>query len=189
MTATGCERAVWAAVVAVVGTLAGGLVTGLVQGWSARVARAADRGDARRAAVLGAVTALVAAVADHRRAMWLRESLRLAGADDAAARAASHGTRSAVTAPLTTVRLLAPALAGPAQRAVAATYALRDAADSGTLAELRSAAVRAVDRLVDAAAVRVGQIGPVHSPRCGCTSDSDAESGIREFAGGRGSVP
>jgi len=143
---------VWAAVVAVVGTLAGGLVTGLVQGWSARLARAAHRGDARREAVLAAVTALAAAVADHRRAMWLREQVRLTGADDAAARAASHGTRSAVTAPLTTVRLLAPALADQAERAVAATFALRGALDADTLAALREAAIVAADRLIEAAA-------------------------------------
>ncbi|MFE7541000.1 hypothetical protein [Streptomyces platensis] len=40
-------------------------------------------------------TELVAALADHRRAMWLREEARLAGGDW---RAASQATRAAITA-------------------------------------------------------------------------------------------
>lgn len=44
------------------------------------------------------MTDLVAALADHRRAMWLREEARLAGGDWREARAASHATRAAITA-------------------------------------------------------------------------------------------
>ncbi|QTZ90052.1 hypothetical protein [Streptomyces auratus] len=45
------------------------------------------------------MTELVAALADHRRAMWLREEARPAGGDRHQARAASHATRAAITAP------------------------------------------------------------------------------------------
>ncbi|MCE0446869.1 hypothetical protein LT493_26515 [Streptomyces tricolor] len=72
-------------------------------------------GDALRVA-LGE---LVAALGDHRRALWHREDLVLNGAGAEvveAARAASHATRSAVTAPLVAVSVLEPALAEPARR-------------------------------------------------------------------------
>ncbi|MFD5734617.1 hypothetical protein ACFWIY_17545 [Streptomyces sioyaensis] len=45
------------------------------------------------------MTELVAALADHRRAMWLREEARPAGGARREARAASHATRAAITTP------------------------------------------------------------------------------------------
>lgn len=60
-------------------------------------APAADAAAHRREAVDG-VTELVAALADHRRAVWLREEARLAGGDWREARAASRATRAAITA-------------------------------------------------------------------------------------------
>lgn len=143
-------NAVWASVITLVATLSGGLLTGMVQ---ARVARAARR-DTRQADAITAVASLVAALADHRRAMWVVEDLRLSGADTqtvAEARATSHTTRSAVTAPLVAVRILVPALAQPAQHATRATFAMHAAPDSATLAALRSSALEASDRLVEAA--------------------------------------
>ncbi|MFF8905960.1 protein kilB [Streptomyces olivaceoviridis] len=134
----------WASVIAVVGTLLGSLTTFLVQ------QRAADRATLRRDR-LAAVTALTVALADHRRAMWVREDLRLAGADAAdyeAARAESHATRSALTAPLTTLAILAPALADVAQDAAAATYRLRGAESPQALNDSREAAITACERLI-----------------------------------------
>ncbi|SBV02436.1 hypothetical protein YW3DRAFT_06769 [Streptomyces sp. MnatMP-M77] len=57
--------------------------------------------------------------------MAVREEIRLAGGDWGAARAESHVTRSAVTAPLLRVRLVLPELAEAAQRAVQAAYDMR----------------------------------------------------------------
>jgi hypothetical protein len=141
-------------VVAVVGTLSGGLVTGLVQARVARVTRRETRSESRWAEALAAVTALVSALADHRRAMWVREDLRLAGADTraiATARSASHVTRSAITGPLVTVRILAPVLDRSAKQAVEATYALRNAPDQATLAALRSHALSTANQLIESA--------------------------------------
>jgi hypothetical protein len=140
--------------VAVLGTLGGVLVTGLVQGRLARTARQESRYDARRSEALTAVTALVAALSDHRRAMWLREDLRLTGAAAETVeqvRAASHATRSAITAPLVTVRILTPTLAAVAQHAAQATYALREATDHATLTALRDEALCTADRLIESA--------------------------------------
>ncbi|HBF85776.1 MAG TPA: protein kilB, partial [Streptomyces sp.] len=83
----------WQTLIAVLGTLAG---VGITSGFQARAARTA-RQEARRTEGLGAVTALVEALADHRRAMWVREDLRLRGEDWADARTTSHATRSAIT--------------------------------------------------------------------------------------------
>ncbi|MFJ9686904.1 hypothetical protein ACIRRX_14640 [Streptomyces bacillaris] len=69
-----------------------------------------------------------------------------------AARAASHNTRSALTAPLTTLAILAPDLAGVAQDAVGATYALRNTENRELLNFYREAAIEAADNLVRAAA-------------------------------------
>ncbi|MET9707772.1 hypothetical protein [Streptomyces griseus] len=57
--------------------------------------------------------------------MTVREEIRLAGGDWSTARAESHVTRSAVTAPLLRVRLVLPELAEAAQRAVQAAYDMR----------------------------------------------------------------
>ncbi|MFJ7152887.1 protein kilB [Streptomyces sp. NPDC100445] len=140
----------WASVIAVAGTLLGGALTGLIQFRHERAARADRRADALRSA-LGE---LVAALGDHRRAMWHREDLRLTGASPeaaAAARAASHATRSAVTAPLVAVSVLEPSLAEPARRAALAAFGIRDATDHTALAAHREAAIAATDALVAAA--------------------------------------
>ncbi|MFE3996619.1 protein kilB [Streptomyces goshikiensis] len=122
----------------------------VLQQRSVRSDRAEVRAHEGRAARLAALTAFAAALADHRRAMWLREDLRLAG--DAvsyeAARAESHATRSALTTPLVTLALLAPELSERAEAAASATYALRGAPDRQSLASLRSAAIAAADDLV-----------------------------------------
>jgi hypothetical protein len=146
--------AVWSSLIAVIGTLSGGLLAGLVQARLASAARREMRGDTRRADALAAVTALVSAVADHRRARWMREELRLTDASEhplAEARTACRTTRSAITAPLVTVRILLPALIPAAEHAVQATYAMRDCGDHATLTQLRAEALDASDRLVEAA--------------------------------------
>ncbi|WP_335981365.1 protein kilB [Streptomyces sp. CA2R106] len=139
------------AIVAVIGTLAGSVVAYVLQeraGRAARAeARAADQARERRAAL----TALVSALADHRRAMWVREDLRLTGDAPeayAAARAESHATRAAITGPLTLLSILAPELAPVARAAADATYALRGAPDPDALTARRTAAIAAVDRLI-----------------------------------------
>ncbi|MFJ1787311.1 protein kilB [Streptomyces anulatus] len=145
----------WLSVIAVVGTLLGSVTTYILQQRTARKDRAEVRGYEERRDRIAAVTALTVALADHRRSMWVREDLRLSGASDAdyqAARAASHNTRSALTAPLTTLAILAPDLAGVAQDAAAATYALRNTENRELLDFYREAAIEAADDLVRAAA-------------------------------------
>ncbi|MEU3526188.1 protein kilB [Streptomyces sp. NPDC038707] len=140
----------WSSVIAVAGTLLGGALTGLLQLRRERAARDERRAEALRAA-LGE---LVAALGDHRRALWHREELVLSGADPGAveaARAETRATRSAVTSPLVAVCVLEPALAEPARRAALAAFALRDAPDRTELAARREAAITATDDLVAAA--------------------------------------
>ncbi|WP_260195687.1 protein kilB [Actinophytocola gossypii] len=156
--------AVWTSVIAVAGTLAGGLVPVLVQARTARRERRENRREARGTDVLAAVTALVSALADHRRAMWVLEDRRLSGADAQAvadARATSHVTRSAVTAPWTTVSILAPALADAARAAARATFAMHDAPTLVELETRRQAALDGSDRLVSAAAEFFAAVGGV----------------------------
>ncbi|MER6020760.1 protein kilB [Streptomyces anulatus] len=145
----------WGSVIAVLGTLLGSVTAYLLQQRTARTDRSEARRHEERRDRIAAVTALTVALADHRRSMFVREDLRLSGAaDDAyqAARAASHNTRSALTAPLTTLAILAPDLSGAAQFAARATYALRAAESTELLAVLRTAAIEASDRLVSEAA-------------------------------------
>ncbi|WP_406224654.1 protein kilB [Streptomyces anulatus] len=145
----------WLSVIAVLGTLLGSVITYMLQQRTARKDRAEVRGHEERRDRIAAVTALTVALADHRRSMWVREDLRLSGAPDAdyqAARAASHNTRSALTAPLTTLAILAPDLAAVAQDAAGATYALRNTENRELLDSYRQAAIEAVDDLVHAAA-------------------------------------
>ncbi|MEU0984969.1 hypothetical protein ABZ488_37890 [Streptomyces griseus] len=66
------------AVIAVLGTLAGSFVTGALQLFAQRAQRAAEELAARRSEGLEAVAGLSAALADHRRAMAVREEIRLA---------------------------------------------------------------------------------------------------------------
>ncbi|MFH8369634.1 protein kilB [Streptomyces sp. NPDC018031] len=144
----------WPSIIAVAGTLLGGALTGLLQIRAERSARRADRADRRAEALRAALGELVAALGDHRRALWHRERIRLSGADREAfeaARTTSHATRSAVTGPLVSVAVLEPSLAEPARRAALAAFDLRDAADLGVLAARREAAIAATDDLVAAA--------------------------------------
>jgi hypothetical protein len=141
--------------IAVLGTLAAGLGTGTLQARTARRERLETRRDGRRVEALDAVTQLVAALADHRRAMWVLEDRRLSGAGDPAvteATAASHDTRSVVTAPLAMVSILVPSLAEPARQATRATYAMRNAKNHDALEALRKQALCTSDHLVASAA-------------------------------------
>lgn len=147
----------WNSVIAVAGTLAGALTAGLTAFLIARMTRRAARADALRADVITAITDLAAAIADHRASMWDRGILRISGASaDAIATAttAVRATRSAITAPLTRIGILAPDLQKQAQAAAAATYALRDAQDQDALDALRLASL-AADKVLVAAAARV----------------------------------
>lgn len=140
-----------ASVIAVLGTLAGGALTGTLDRLRARAAAA----ETRHRAQLAAVTALVSALADHRRAMWVREDLRLSGAVAEAvetARDRSHETRSAITVPMTTVAITVPALTTPARHAAEAVYAMRNAHSTEALSARRNEALVASDKLTDAAA-------------------------------------
>lgn len=141
------------AVVAVLGTLAGSLVTGMLQHFSLRAARRAEAAEAWRREALAAVGDLAAALADHRRAMFLREDIRLRGEDWTEARTESHRTRSAITIPLLSVQLLMPAVAEDARVAVRAVYALRGAHESGEagLVARREHAIAMADEFVAAA--------------------------------------
>lgn len=141
-----------ATVIAVLGTLAGVVLTGTLSHLSQRAQRKADTDTARRTEGLAAVTDLVTALADHRRAMWVREDLRLHGQDWTTARTESHTTRSAITAPLLRVQLLLPDLAPAAQTAARATYALRGGCEAGEteLAARRDQAIAKTDELVTA---------------------------------------
>ncbi|MEU6619108.1 protein kilB [Streptomyces parvus] len=141
----------FAAIVAVAGTLAGAVLTGALAHLNQRAQRKADADASRRVEGLAAVTDLVSALTDHRRAMWVREDLRLRGEDWTQARAESHATRSAITTPLLRVQLLLPSLAPAAQAAARATYGLRDSDGQPPLAAARLNAIQQTDALVEAA--------------------------------------
>lgn len=149
----------WPSIVAVLGTLAGALTAGLLQQRSARSARAEERADSHRQDQLGAVTGFAAALDAHRSAMFHRERLSLAEAGtehQLEAQTRSHETRAAVTAPHIRLQVLVPELAGPAQRAADATYALRRATDRSELDARRHAAKEASAVFIASAAVLLG---------------------------------
>ncbi|MCX4682000.1 protein kilB [Streptomyces sp. NBC_01433] len=133
-----------AAIIAVLGTLAGAILTGTLAHLTQLSQRAATEAATRRTEAPDAVAAL----ADHRRAMWLREDLRLRGEHWTTARATSHITRAAITAPLLRLSILAPALASAAQTATTATYALRHAPDNTILQAAHEHAIRTTDTFV-----------------------------------------
>lgn len=135
------------ALIAVLGTLAGATIAHLSQ---RSQHRAADN-RARRTEALTAVADLATALADHRRAMWVREDLRLRGQNWEGARAESHATRSAITAPLLQVQILLPAVAPAAQTAAHAAYDLRGAETDTGLFASREHAIIAADGFVAAA--------------------------------------
>ncbi|WP_327332942.1 protein kilB [Streptomyces anulatus] len=142
-------------VIAVIGTLLGAVVAGVIQHRTARTTRSEARDDHRRDRELEAVTALASGLAGHRRAMSVRDGLRLSGAAPealAAARAESHSTRSVIEAPRIQVAILVPSLAAAAEEATRAAFALRGAPDQQTLDTLREEAVTAGNRFVTAAA-------------------------------------
>lgn len=138
-------------VIAVLRTLAGSFVTGALQHFGQRAQRAAEELAARRTAALDAVADLSAVLADHRRAMAVREEIRLADGDRSTARTESRATRSAVTAPLLRVRLLLPKLDGAAQRAVQAACDMRAVNGTAAFQEARERAIATADDLVAAA--------------------------------------
>ncbi|MFF8995744.1 protein kilB [Streptomyces sp. NPDC014983] len=140
-----------AAVVAVVGTVLGAGVVGVQQYYAAR----SQRRQTLRDRALTALSELSTALADHRRAMWVREDLRLSGAapaDVAAAREASHLTRSAITAPQIALTVLLPQLRLNVNNAVRATYDMRGAGSTEVLASRRESAISAADSLAASAA-------------------------------------
>lgn len=154
--------AIWQSLIAVFGTLAGAALVSALHARTAHATTRTARLDTRRAEMLTAVAALTSALADHRRAMWVREDLRLSGASPeryAEARAASHATRSAVTAPLTMVVMLAPNLTDAACAACQAAYGLRGVTDRAALDAGRITAIAAVDELVATAGRWVAELG------------------------------
>ncbi|MEU8432794.1 protein kilB [Streptomyces sp. NPDC029216] len=145
----------WSSIIAVLGTLAGALTAGLLQHRAARTARAEQRADAHRQDQLAAVTEFAAALDAHRSAIFHRERLALieAGAEhQLEAQTKSHDTRATVTAPHVRLQVLVPELAGAAQTAADATYALRNATTRAELDALRHAAKEATTAFVAAAA-------------------------------------
>ncbi|MFD4921173.1 protein kilB [Streptomyces goshikiensis] len=147
-------------IIAAASALLGVALSTILAHRQARAVRTEARTEQARQDVLAAATALAAALTDHRRAMWVREDARLAGAEpDAFAklRADSHATRSAITAPLTAIQILAPALASAADRAAAATYALRDTGTRTELDRAREAAITALAALTAAVRAEIGR--------------------------------
>ncbi len=143
-------------IVAVLGTLAGAALAALFQARQTTLQHRRDTATRRQDDALTALCDLVAALDAHRRAMWVREDLRLTGTAPeqyAAARAESHATRTAVSAPLTALSVLAPQLREHAQHAAATTYALRGAPTTDTLAARREDAIAAVQALVENARI------------------------------------
>ncbi|MFG2220159.1 protein kilB [Streptomyces sp. NPDC048685] len=140
-----------AAVVAVVGTVLGAGVVGVQQYYTVR----AQRRQSLRDRAMTALGDLSVALADHRHKMWTREDLRLSGAapaEVAAAREASHVTRSAVTAPQVALTVLLPTLRLDIDSAVRAAYEMRGAQSAEVLAARREEAVAAADALTASAA-------------------------------------
>ncbi|MFJ4343234.1 hypothetical protein [Streptomyces sp. NPDC088915] len=146
------------AVIAIVGTLLGALVTGKLQERSAGRTESAARGEQVRRDRLAAVTDLAEALSDHRARMWHRGDALLAGADTellAGLRAQTQESRSRITRPLVTLRVLItdPAVRAAADRMVDLTYAMREAyTTTDALAQAREDAKTAHNAFVDAAA-------------------------------------
>ncbi len=153
---TGTWVTVGTSVVAVAGTLAGTVLAGWMHGRTTRAAQTAADAKARRSEVLSTVSALVAALGDHRRAQTVRararaRALALTGdvvPADEQYTPAVHQTRSAVTGPSIALRIICPELADAAQRAVGATFALRDAESLADVEHLRLQSKFACDALV-----------------------------------------
>ncbi|MEU7177261.1 MULTISPECIES: hypothetical protein [Streptomyces] len=147
-------------VTAVIGTLLGSITTYGRQQRTARTRRTEVRTTTRqyedtRQQLTTAVTDFIDAVGDHRMAACHCEGLRLldggGGPAWRDAKARSRTTCAAITAPLTTVTVLAPALAGVAAEAATATYALPGAPNTEALDTLREDAMAAWLRFIAAA--------------------------------------
>ncbi|MFI6055232.1 hypothetical protein ACIBCO_34735 [Streptomyces violascens] len=154
-----------ATIVAVVGTLLGSIVTGVFQHLaSGRTERAAAAQQLRRDQ-LDAITHLAAAGADYRRIMRKRGQARLNQASRARQeelRHESHVIRSALTQPMTALKVLIPdpRIHAAARAMVQAAYSIRDTADTDALNTAQEAARLAHDDFVNAAAQYVtGSVG------------------------------
>ncbi|WP_052390623.1 hypothetical protein [Streptomyces sp. NRRL B-24484] len=155
----GTWATVGTSVVAVAGTLAGTVLAGWMHGRTSRATQSVADDKARRQEVLTTVTALVAALDDHRRAQLVRVRGRArviaSGGDVAVAdehyTAVVHQTRSAVTGPSVTLRIMCPALAGAAERAVEATFAIREAESLADVEHRRQQSKLVCDALVSEA--------------------------------------
>lgn len=144
---------VLSALVAVLGTLSGVCVTSWFQARSARAQYERARRDATRRDAMDAVVHLVEAIDAHRAAMWKSREAGLSGRDGGVD---VHVTRKAISAPLTRVVLLLPALAPVARAAARAAYDMRSAVDLDALQGARMAALAAVEELVAVAAKSFG---------------------------------
>lgn len=147
----------WTSVIAVGGTLAGAVTTNLLQIKVSKTQRREVLLETRRTELLAAVSELAAALAAHRRAMWML------GHDprDPEMIATSHETRAAITAPLVRLGVLAPSLRPVAKEAERAVYAMRNPDDLAALSRLREHALRASERFVDEASRVFGRLDTV----------------------------
>jgi hypothetical protein len=137
--------------VAVVGTLAGGTLTSLFQSRTARVQREDTHRRGQQDAAVSAVAELVAAFDKHRGVMWNAEKCRLTGLSNEIDNADTRASRAEVSAPLTRVCLLVPALAPTARDAAFHTYSIRGCPDEDELDRRRQLAHDAMTRFVDTA--------------------------------------
>ncbi|MDX3025407.1 hypothetical protein [Streptomyces acidiscabies] len=153
----------WAAAIAIAGTLLGALVSGKFQERAAGRTEDAVRGEQLRRDRLEAVTNLAEAISTHRSLMWRRGDAVLKE------RSAEHidnlrlqtqESRSQVTRPLVALKILVtdPAVREAASRMVTLTYAMREAYTSADeLTEARETAKTACDAFVEAAATYFDQ--------------------------------
>lgn len=150
-----------ATIIAVLGTLSGSIVTGVFQHMaSGRTERSVAATQLRRDQ-LDAITHLAAAGADYRRVMRKRGQARLSQAGSAQQeklRQESHVIRSALTQPMTVLKVLIPDphVHAAAREMVQAAYRIRDTTDSDALNAAQEAARAAHDDFVDVAARYVG---------------------------------
>lgn len=152
---------VWTAVIAVVGTLAGVAITAWSQTRSARAHRKAARQDTRRDEAVAAVTELVVALSEHRRATWVERHSHLAGADPqvvADATTAAHETWARTSAALVTMKLLVPQLTSAAEAVTEAIWEMSVASSSQALETRRAEAADALARLQQLAHKTFGDI-------------------------------
>ncbi|MEV6049224.1 hypothetical protein [Streptomyces xanthochromogenes] len=146
------------AALAIVATLLGAIVSGRFQERAAERQVRAAHGEAIRRDRLEAVTALACAASHHRTTMWRRgdAALQQAGPERVEAlRGESHMTRSAVTRPLVSLRVLIadPAVRAAADRMITLTYAIRQAVPTAAVSINREAAIQRLTEAREAAKV------------------------------------